>query len=109
MPISTIFDRIKKYQNTFIKRNTILVDFKRMGYELRVNILIKTKPESRADLRKYFETHFNVNTVYRINNGYDFMVEVLFKNLKIDGAAIGNAEQLRQAGFDLSVPVRFEP
>jgi hypothetical protein len=35
--------------------------------------------------------------------------EVLFQNLKIDGAAIGNAEQLRQAGFDLSVPVRFEP
>ena len=34
---------------------------------------------------------------------------VLFKNLKIDGAAIGGAEQLRQAGFDLSVPVKFEP
>ncbi len=34
---------------------------------------------------------------------------VLFKNLKIDGAAIRSAEQLRRAGFDLSVPVKFEP
>jgi hypothetical protein len=34
---------------------------------------------------------------------------VLFKNLKIDGAAIGNAEELKRAGFDLSVPVTIEP
>jgi len=34
---------------------------------------------------------------------------VLFKNVKINGAVIGNAEQLKQAGFDLSVPVKFEP
>ena len=33
---------------------------------------------------------------------------VLFQNVRIDGVAIGNAEQLRQAGFDLSVPVKFE-
>ncbi len=34
---------------------------------------------------------------------------VLFKNVKIDGAVIQNAEQLKRAGFDLSVPVKFEP
>jgi hypothetical protein len=34
---------------------------------------------------------------------------VLFKNVKINGAAITNAEQLKQAGFDLSVAARFEP
>ena len=34
---------------------------------------------------------------------------VLFKNVKINGAVIGSAEQLEQAGFDLSVPVKFEP
>ena len=34
---------------------------------------------------------------------------VLFRNLTINGAAIGNAEQLERAGFDLSVPVRIEP
>ncbi|MGD0572351.1 MAG: glycosyl hydrolase family 28-related protein [Sedimentisphaerales bacterium] len=34
---------------------------------------------------------------------------VVFKNVKIDGAVILNAEQLKRAGFDLSVPVKFEP
>jgi hypothetical protein len=34
---------------------------------------------------------------------------VLFKNVKVNGAAIRNADQLRQAGFDLAVPARFEP
>ena len=34
---------------------------------------------------------------------------VLFEHVKINGAVIGNVEQLRQAGFDLSVPVKFEP
>jgi hypothetical protein len=34
---------------------------------------------------------------------------ILFKNVKIDGVAIRNADQLRRAGFDVSVPVKFEP
>ena len=34
---------------------------------------------------------------------------VLFKNVKINGAAIRNAEQMKRAGVDLSVPVKFEP
>lgn len=34
---------------------------------------------------------------------------VLFKNVKVNGARIENTEQLKGAGFDLSVPVRVEP
>jgi hypothetical protein len=34
---------------------------------------------------------------------------VLFKNVKIGGVKIRNAEQLKRAGFDVSVPVKFEP
>jgi hypothetical protein len=34
---------------------------------------------------------------------------VLFQNVKMNGAALKNAEQLKRAGVDLSVPVRFEP
>ena len=33
---------------------------------------------------------------------------VLFKNVTINGAKIRNAKQLERAGFDLSVPVKFE-
>ena len=34
---------------------------------------------------------------------------ILFKNLKINGAVVRNIEQLTRAGFDISVPVKFEP
>jgi hypothetical protein len=34
---------------------------------------------------------------------------VLFKNVKLNDSVISNAEQLERAGFDLSVPVKFEP
>jgi hypothetical protein len=34
---------------------------------------------------------------------------VLFRNVRINGAVVRNAEQMKRAGFDLSVPVKFEP
>ena len=34
---------------------------------------------------------------------------VTFKNVKINGAVMKSAEQMKQAGVDLSVPVKFEP
>jgi hypothetical protein len=34
---------------------------------------------------------------------------ILFKHVTMNGTLIQNAEQLRQTGFDLSVPVKFEP
>jgi hypothetical protein len=34
---------------------------------------------------------------------------ILFKNVKMNGAVLQSAVQLQQAGFDLMVPVRFEP
>jgi hypothetical protein len=33
---------------------------------------------------------------------------VRFKNVEINGAVMRNAKQLERAGFDLSVPVKFE-
>jgi hypothetical protein len=33
---------------------------------------------------------------------------VLFKNVRINGAAIRNIDQLKRAGFEVSVPVKFE-
>lgn len=34
---------------------------------------------------------------------------ILFKNVKMNGAAISNIEQLKATGFDITVPARFEP
>jgi hypothetical protein len=34
---------------------------------------------------------------------------ILFKHVKINGALIENADELKGAGLDLSVPVTFQP
>jgi hypothetical protein len=34
---------------------------------------------------------------------------ILFKNVKMNGAVLHSAGQLKQTGFDLMVPARFEP
>lgn len=79
MPVSTVFDKIKRYNTTIITRNTVLIDFKKLGYQLKISILLKAK--SRDSLKTFLESNFNVNRVYRVNNGFDFIVEAIFKDL----------------------------
>ena len=82
IPVSTIYDRLKKYQGTLIKRHTTLLDFKKLGYSLKVMFAIKTDKDHRDTLLKHLESHHRVNSVYRVSNNSDFMVEVLFKDLR---------------------------
>lgn len=82
MPISTIFDRLKSHQDGVIKKHTTLVDFSKLGYKTRAHLTVKVNKSDREKLRSYLGKHFNVNTVYKINNGYDFLAEVIFKELK---------------------------
>ncbi len=36
----------------------------------------------KPTLQEYLLKHNNVNSLYRINNGYDFMLECIFHNMK---------------------------
>lgn len=37
--------------------------------------------EQRKEMKKYLLTHPNLNSLYKINNGYDYMVEMICKSL----------------------------
>ncbi len=81
MPVSTIFDRMKKYNKEIITKSTVLVDFKKLGYDIKVNILVKICQEKREPLKKFLESCLSVNSVYRINNGFDYFIEAIFKDM----------------------------
>jgi len=82
MPISTIFDRLRKYETEgIVKRHTALLDFGKLGYEVKVHIALKVPRECRDNLKAYLLNEPMINSVYRINNGYDFMIEAFFKNV----------------------------
>ena len=82
IPVSTIFDKLKEYEeNSLIKKHTSLLDFKKLGYDIRTQILLTAGTEGREKLQKFLMMHPRVNTIYRINNGFDFLIEGIFRNM----------------------------
>ncbi len=82
IPVSTIFDRMRKYSGSLIRKHTALVDFSELGYDMRANIVLRVHKQDRQQLQNFLEKKGQVNSLYRINNGYDFMVDALFRNMK---------------------------
>ena len=82
MPVSTIFDRIKRYEKGLIQKHTALLDFSKLGYDVKVHIALKVPKDKRESFKSYLLREPLVNSVYRINNGYDFMIEAVFRNIK---------------------------
>ena len=81
IPISTIFDKLKTFSGTFIEKHTSLINYPAIGYNTRAHILLKVRKNHKEELRDFLLRHQNVNSVYKINNGYDFIIEVIFKQM----------------------------
>ncbi len=82
VPISTIYDKLKSNENGVIRKHTTLLDFSKLGFNTRANILLRIKKSTRDGAKEYLLKHQNVNNLYKINNGYDFLVEVVFKHIR---------------------------
>lgn len=81
IPVSTIFDKLRNIEDYAVKKHTTLLDFDKLGYSVRATMFLVIKKERKNDAASFLLTHQNVNNLLRINNGYDFMVEVVFKNI----------------------------
>ena len=82
IPVSTIFDRLKINKNNLIIKHTSLLDFSKLGYHTRANIMLRVDREDKEALKEFLIMNQSVNSVYKINNGFDFMVEGIFKQIK---------------------------
>ena len=81
IPVSTIHDKLKSRYEGIITKMTALVDFRKLGFTARAFITLKVDKKDREDLKTFLETNKNVNSIFKINNGYDFMIEGVFKYL----------------------------
>jgi len=81
IPVSTLFQKIKENCAGAIIRHVSLVDWSLLGFSIKANIMLQTEKVQREELKKYLSKEFHVNSVYRINNGYDFLVQGLFHNI----------------------------
>ena len=82
VPVSTIYDKIREFQNGIIKKHTTIIDFSKLGFNTRANIAVKINKEQKEEFRNFVVKSFHVNSVYKINNGYDFLVECVFRHIK---------------------------
>jgi len=82
MPVSSIFERLKKYKGGFIVKHTSLLDFNKIGFNVMVNSFIKIGRGQKKELFSHLMNNPYVNNFTAISNKYDIFIETAFKNLK---------------------------
>lgn len=79
IPSSTIFDKLIELNKAIIRKNVTLFNFDKVGYCVKVNFIIKCRKE--REIKEFLLRNNNVNSAYRVNNGADFFIECLFKDM----------------------------
>ena len=82
LPTTTVYDRIRAHHKKgFVKRSVALLDFNKLGYPITALIAFKAANSSKRELETFLSTHSSINSMYRINLGYDFFVESVFEDM----------------------------
>ncbi|MEA3399180.1 MAG: Lrp/AsnC family transcriptional regulator, partial [Patescibacteria group bacterium] len=84
IPVSTLFEKLKQLENNdLIKKHTSLLNFNRMGYDVRIQLLIgsSNEKEDEKKLRFFLSNHPKINNLFRINNGFNYLIEGIFTNM----------------------------
>ncbi len=81
IPVSTIFDKLKGNVNRFVTKHTSLLDFGQLGYGTRIHLVLRVKKEDREEAKHYLMRSPYVNSAYRVNNGYHYLVEAVLRDL----------------------------
>jgi len=79
-PSSTIYEKIKRQYKGLFKRHVTLVNFQNLGYHTIVHFAISCKEGDRLELKRYLLDEPRINTLHRVNFGWDYLAEGIFKN-----------------------------
>ena len=93
VPESTLFDMLGELQQQVISKSTLLLDFNKLGYEAKAFVFLRVNKEKKDELKKHLHCNTNVNNIYKINNGWDFIIETIHKNVKELDTFLDNLDQ----------------
>jgi DNA-binding Lrp family transcriptional regulator len=82
VPVSTLFDRINSMDGGLLVKNTAILRFEALGFSVKAMVAFAVNVKDREALSGILRSHPNVNSLYRINNGWDFLVEGVFVCVK---------------------------
>ena len=80
-PISSTFLRIKKI-NRLIKKYTTMLNYKNLYYPLHIIFIIKSTKKHKEYIEDIISKNRNINNIYRINNGFNYIIDCYFKDLE---------------------------
>lgn len=82
VPVSTLFQRMRSFNEKIIKGYTILLDEAKLGFSTKAYILLKCKKDNKQEVIERLSKDWNVNSIYRINNGWDLLINGIFPSMK---------------------------
>jgi DNA-binding Lrp family transcriptional regulator len=83
IPISSTFDRLKRLEAIgVITRHTSLVDLKKIGFTVRVFLLLKTNANHRKEVERFLMENLQANNVARITGNWNFVMDALFRDVE---------------------------
>jgi DNA-binding Lrp family transcriptional regulator len=98
IPVTTIYDKIRVHEKRFLKKHISLLNFQNIGLNAKSQVAIAVERESRDALQKYLMENMNVNSLAKINFGYDFLAEVVFK----DAGEVQNFTESLEKNYKIS-------
>ena len=81
IPVTTIYDKIKSHEKKgFVNKHVSLLNFSKLGYKVNVLLALQVSRGKLDNLKNYLLQHPNVNSLFRVDFGLDFLAEVVFQN-----------------------------
>ena len=81
LPVSTIHDRIRQNIDNGVLKPSILLRFEKIGFTTRAYIFLSVEQAEKEKLLQHLKYSPYVNSLFRINNGWNVMMECVFKDM----------------------------
>jgi DNA-binding Lrp family transcriptional regulator len=93
LPVSTIHDRLRKNIANGLIKPTVLFNFDKLGFDTRAQIMLTVEPAEKEKLLAHLKEHPNVNSLFKINNGWNVIMECMFKDMQSSENFVEKLEQ----------------
>lgn len=81
IPISTVFDKMRRYEKEYVVKHTSLLNFAKIGYPITATILYAVDNGAKAKLREHLAESRYVNSAYMTTGDHNLIVEAIFRNM----------------------------
>ena len=81
LPVSSIHDRIRQYSDGLMPRMSAMISFRKLGFSTDAHVFLKAEKDRKDELMARLLSCPFVNSCFKVNNGWDFMVECVFRDM----------------------------